>query len=151
MNQKIYIIFGAVILLVGGSAFYGGMKFQQSRGSGFVSPADFRNLQNLSPEERQARMQQLGGGNGGLRGGQQRNNGGFVSGEVISKDDNSFTVKLQDGGSKIIFFASSTEVTKFTNGSLDDLEIGKNIIVNGATNSDGSVTAQTIQLRPLAR
>ena len=74
--------------------------------------------------------------------------GGFTAGEIIAKDDKSVTVKLQNGGSKIVFLSDSTEITKSAEGALSDLEIGKNISVNGTTNSDGSVTAHTIQLRP---
>ena len=121
------------------------MKYGQGKGLNSFSRADF---QNLSPEERQQRMQQTGTA-GGFRtmGGNNRGNG-FVSGEIISKDDASITVKLPDGGSKIVFFSDSTSITKSTDGAFDDLETGKTIMVNGTTNSDGSVTATNIQVRP---
>ena len=149
MNKLIAIVI-ATAVVVGGGAFYGGMKYAQSKvPQGRLSQADFQNLQNFSPEERQQRLQELGANAGGFRGGQRGGNaGGFTTGEIISKDDKSVTVKLRDGGSKIVFLSDSTEITKSAAGTLSDLEVGKNISVNGTTNSDGSITAQLIQLRP---
>ena len=149
MNKLIAIVI-ATAVVVGGGAFYGGMKYAQSKApQGRLSQADFQNLQNFSPEERQQRLQELGANAGGFRGGQRGGNaGGFTTGEIISKDDKSVTVKLRDGGSKIVFLSDSTEITKSAAGTLSDLEVGKNISVNGTANSDGSITAQLIQLRP---
>jgi hypothetical protein len=150
MNKLIVIVTAVV---VGGGAFFGGMKYAESKSpQGRVSQADFQNLQNLSPEERQQRLQELGANAGaGFRGGAgggQRGGGGLTAGEIIVKDDKSLIVKLQDGGSKIVFLSDSTEITKSAAGALSDLEVGKNITINGTANSDGSVTAQSIQLRP---
>lgn len=132
-----------IVIIVAGGAFFAGMKYGQSK-----SPANLSrgNFQNMTPEERQQRAQQMGTAGVGFGGG--REGSGFASGEIISKDDKSVTVKLQDGGSKIIFFSDTTEVGKFVDGTSNDLEIGKTVIVNGTTNSDGSITAQSIQMRP---
>jgi len=140
--NKIIIIAVVVAVITGVGSFYGGMKYAQGQRGG----GNFQNLANLSPEERQQRFQGMGANASGLRGG--RAGGGLTSGEVISKDEKSVTVKLRDGGSKIIFFFDSTEVGKFTSGTVTDLEIGKMITINGKTNSDGSVTADSIQIRP---
>lgn len=155
LMKKLLPIIIAVAVIVGGGAFYGGMKYGQSNspasGSrGDFSQGNFQDLQNLSSEERQARLDELGinAGDGFKGEAGQRAGGGFVTGEIISSGDNSITVKLQDGGSKIILLSESTEISKFTEGVLNDLEIGKNISITGTANSDGSVTAQSIQLRP---
>ena len=153
MNKLIAIVI-AVAVVVGGGAFFGGMKYAESKSpQGRVSQADFQNLQNLSPEERQQRLQELGANAGaGFRGGAgggQRGGGGLTAGEIIAKDDKSITVKLSDGGSKIVFLSDSTTISKMTDGTKSDLEIGKQVTVNGSADSDGSVTAQNIQLRPV--
>lgn len=83
-----------------------------------------------------------GGGPGG------RNGGGLVNGEIISADAQSITVKLRDGGSKIILLSDKTEISKFVAGEAGDLKVGENVMVMGSANADGSVTAQTVQLRP---
>ena len=109
MNKLITIVI-ATAVVVGGGAFFGGMKYAESKSlRGRVSQADFQNLQNLSPEERQQRLQELGANAGaGFRGGAgggQRGGGGFTAGEIIARDDKSVAVKLQDGGSKIVFLS----------------------------------------------
>jgi len=144
MKKCIPIIVAAVVVAAG-AGFYCGMKYSPSRSVDTFGRGTF---QNLSPEERAQRFQQMGGQNGGQRrtnGGQF--GGGMVSGEIISKDDKSITVKLRDGGSKIVFYSDATEIAKSVLGTVGDLEVGKTVSVNGSANSDGSVSAQMIQLR----
>ncbi len=128
------------VLIIGGGAFYGGMKYGQSTRPNFA-------LQNLGGQQSSmvggARLRQGFGGQG------------FISGEIISKDDpakdgagKSITVKLPEGSSKIIFYSGSTEISKSVSGISNDLETGKTVVVNGTANSDGSITAQSIQIRP---
>ena len=140
--SKLVPIITAVAVVVGGGSFYGGMKYAESKNPrGGFSRAD---IQNLSPEERQARLQQLGTTGRGVRG----NGGGFTNGEIISKDDKSVTVKLPDGGSRIVFLSGETQIMKSAAGSPGDLVIGAQVTVNGSQNQDGSITAETVQLRP---
>jgi hypothetical protein len=73
--------------------------------------------------------------------------GGFVNGEVLSVDSKSITVKLRDGGSKIIFFSPTTKVEKTVDGATVDVVVGKQVMIMGATNSDGSINATSIQIR----
>jgi hypothetical protein len=136
------LIAGLLIgLIVGGAGSYVvATKFmRQSSRSG--------NFANLSPEERQARSQQFGGTQGSSRAGMGRF-GGAAQGEIIAKDDTSITVKLQDGGSRIVYLSASTTVARSTEGNLSDLTVGENVIVFGSAGSDGTVTAQSVQIRP---
>jgi hypothetical protein len=56
------------------------------------------------------------------------------------------TVKLPDGSSKIVLISENTKINKMTEGSIDDLETGKQIVVFGQENSDKSISATNIQL-----
>ena len=137
------LIVGAVVgLIVGsGAGFYGGMKYQSAqtptRGSGQFAGGNF------------------GGGNrGGGRGG--GSNGAF--GTIIAKDATSITVQLggpnatstngNASGSKIVLYDTSTQIGKTVTGSPADLTVGQTVVANGTANSDGSITAQMIQIRP---
>lgn len=146
--KKTILIFVALILVVGGGAFYGGMKYQQGRGS--FGNLNRQNFQNLTEEQRQQLLQ----GNVGRsfqRGIGVGSGTNFLSGEIIGKDEQSLTLKMPDGGSRIVFFSGSTKILKTTEGSIDDIVIGEQIMVNGEQNSDGSYTAQSIQPRPEAK
>jgi len=144
--MKKLIIFSAILIIViGGGAFYGGIKYQQSKNS--FGNFSRQNSQNLSEEQRQQLFQGNVGGN--LQNGVGKGTGsGFLKGEVINKDEQSLTLKMMDGNSMIIFFSGSTEISKTAEGSIDDIEVGKQITVTGEQNSDGSYTAETIQLPP---
>ena len=142
MKNKIIIIAVATVLIVGAGAFYGGMKYQQGKDSSLA--------QNFSGQRMRAGNGAgnfQGGVQGGGRGGAQAG-AGFINGEIIAKDDKSVTIKLGDGGSKIVFYSASTQMQKMADMSLGDLAIGQQVVANGTVNSDGSVTAKTIQLRP---
>jgi len=137
MKNKITIIIaGAVILLVG--SFYVGTKYGQG---------------NTQSSRNTAAVSSFGQGNGtvganvGIRVGRGAG-GGFVAGQVISKDSNSLTIQIAEGGSKIVFLATSTQVMKATEGNLGDISTGISVVVAGSANSDGSITAQSVQIRP---
>lgn len=75
------------------------------------NPEEFR---NLSSEERRERMQEFMGDREvpdmGNRMGRMGSGTGFVQGEIINKDEISITVKLVDGGSKLVFYSEDTRI-----------------------------------------
>ncbi len=128
LKNKNLIIIGVVALLIGGGAgFFAGTKYQQSK------TVSQRSTANGNPGGRM--MGRFGNANGMA-----------VRGQIISADKGSITVKMQDGSTKIVILGSSTMVGKTSTGSVSDLTNGSTVIVFGATNSDGSITAQNIQV-----
>ena len=128
-----------VIIAVGILAFFGGMKYQGSRQPAF-------NRQAFGGPQGAAGMRNNAGGGGmGGRAGANRP----VSGDVISTDDTSITVKLPDGSSKIVLVTSTTQINKASQATITDISAGTKVAVFGANNPDGSVTAQNIQLNPV--
>lgn len=136
MKNKNLIITIIVAVIVGAVAFFGGMKYQQSK--------------NLF------QFRQFSGNFGGINNMKNDNNVkqggrmGFrpVNGEILSADNESITVKLQDGSSKIVFLSDKTTINKADIATKSDLKNGEKIVAFGTENSDGSMTAQNIQLNP---
>jgi hypothetical protein len=138
MKNNNLIITILVAILVAGGAFFGGMKYQQSKQATFTR--QFGGAQGMNR-------------NGQVQGQAQVNRQGFrpLAGEIISSDDKSITVKLPDGSSKIVLLSDSTTINKADTATKDDLKTGTKVAIFGQTNSDGSVAAQNIQLNPVLR
>ena len=143
MKKNLWTFIISLVVVATGS-FYGGIKYSQSKNLGMD------NFNKLTAEQRQARFIQGNETNTdnamGIRTGMA--NGGLINGEVLSKDDKSITVKLADGGSKIVFYSDSTVVSKSATTTMQDLTVGENVMVSGTTNQDGSISAQMVQIRP---
>jgi len=132
INKQHTMGIAIVIVFVAAGSFFGGMKYQQTqRISGFP----------------QGQMGQRPNGNGGLAN-NQRNGFLPVAGNIVSMDSKSITVKMQDGSSKIVLINDKTVINKTSEAVQSDLAVGDTVNVFGTNNTDGSVTAQNVQLNP---
>lgn len=134
MKNTMPIIIVVLVLVCIAGGFFGGMKYQQSKSPAFGG--------------------QFAGGTGGrtgAAGGNRANGSRPVMGQIISNDNNSITVKLQDGSTKIVIVSASTSINKAATATIADLTVGQTVSAFGITNTDGSVTAQNIQLNPQVR
>ncbi|MBI3485536.1 hypothetical protein HY025_01175 [Candidatus Daviesbacteria bacterium] len=121
-----------VAIVVGAAAFFGGMQYQKMQPGANGTTGQFRQ------------------GGGSRLGGQGRFAGNRpVAGQIISVDDKSITVKLMDGSTKIVLLSGNTQINKAQTAQISDLTTGEMVAVFGTANSDGSVTAQNIQLNPM--
>jgi hypothetical protein len=118
----------AIVALAGG--FFWGKSAVAARGAGSFAGG--------------AASGTRGGFGGVARGGAA---GGFVTGQITANDGTSLTVQLANGNSENVFYSSSTPVIKPSPASASDLTTGTMVMIGGTTNSDGSVTAQSIQIR----
>lgn len=124
----------AVVLIVVAAAggFFGGVMYQKNQTS---------------------TLSATGRGNYAARFGQGgQNAAGFrpVRGQVLSMDNNSLTVKLSNGSTEIVVLSGSTAFMQSTTAALSDVKTGDTVNVVGTANSDGSVTAQQVQINPPA-
>jgi uncharacterized protein (DUF3084 family) len=142
-NQNIPLL-TIVAALSLGLGFFAGTKYQTTQKAAFVNQFN----------QRGSRDQQLGSTTrtqgGQMMGSQNRAMGTRpVSGEITNSDSKSITVKMPDGSSKIVMLSSSTQINKAESAVVADLKVGEKVSVFGTSNTDGSVTAQNIQLNPL--
>jgi len=123
-KYKVHIIWAVIVVvaLVGGIVYGKSSAGTQAAGRSFASSTR----------------------SGALRTG---TGGGFVSGQIISVDANSMTVSLANGNSQVVFYSSSTQVMKPTVVPTSALTTGTRVMIGGTSNSDGSLTAQSIQVQ----
>lgn len=133
------LITGIVALIVGALGFFGGMKYQQSQTRSMFG---FQNGSGRAGAGGNTTVMMGRGANGLNR---------PVTGEIINSDDKSITVKMQDGSSKIVLINNTTTIDKAQEVSKTELTAGAKVAVFGTNNSDGSVTAISVQLNPQER
>jgi len=120
----------AVVVGVGIVSFYGGVQYQKSK----------------APSGRNFMMGQQGNSTIRRAGGGQP-----VTGEILSLDEASFTVKIVDGSSRIVLLTDKTLFNKTASVQKTEIKVGEKVGVFGVTNSDGSISAQSVQLNPQFR
>jgi len=129
-----------VAVVIGVVGFFGGMKYGESKTSAAAS------ARTGTAGGAGAFAGRAGGTRGGFGGAA---GGGLVTGQIIKQDASSITVQLPgSAGTKLVMFAPSTTVGRIATGTPADLTTGQNVIVTGTANSDGSVSATSIQIRP---
>lgn len=138
-NLIIMILIGVIAL---GAGFFGGMQYQKSQVPSFqfgngVNGQNFRQgMMNGGSQQNNQTGRMMGRGNGAVRG------------EIINADDKTITVKLTDGSTKLVLIGSGSTVSQSVTATVKDLTVGKQVAVFGTANTDGSVTAQTLELNP---
>ena len=139
--------FAISLALVAGLSFFAGTKYQLSKTVNRFQTA-------IGTRQQQTGMGQ-GFNQGSTQGSNDRNRmmGGMRQniGEIINVDDKSVTIKLIDGSSRIILVNDKTTVSKEAEASKFDLKVGISVAVFGTDNSDGSVTATSVNLNPSFR
>lgn len=140
MNKQISVTVTVIIaIVVAGLAFYGGTVFASMKPKVAGGPG----MQAGQPGANGIGAR---GGRGGAAGAGGFGNG--VAGEVVSKDAQGLTIKLQNGSTEIVLVSGTTKINKTVAGTIADVTVGSTISVLGTSNSDGSVTAQMVQIRP---
>lgn len=122
MSKNAILIAVVVAVIFGAAGFFAGKYFQTTQRGNFAGRYG----------------QRFGAGA----------NAQVLRGSIISTDSGTMTVKLPDGSTKLVIVSGSTSITKATSGTTGDLKAGSPVMIFGASNSDGSVTAQNIQLNP---
>ena len=126
------LMFVVIIIIVGAVSFYVGKSMSSNKQS-----AGNQNTPNAFGNN-------FAGRGGSMRAGAGNN---FTGGTIISKDNTSITVQARDGSSKIVFFTTNTPILKMVAGKAEDIVTGKDITITGTPNPDGSISAESIQIR----
>lgn len=130
--NKTLVISALLVILALGGGFLAGITYE--KGKTVVRNGFYAETQ--------------GGQMRGRFGGQGRQNFRPVRGQVVSLDKNTMTVKLQNGNTEIVVFGQSTQFAKSSTASASEVQSGDTVMVVGTQNTDGSVTAQDVQINP---
>lgn len=137
MAANMIVGYVAIGVAAAGAGFFGGMQYRnyqlaQNRGA-FFTQASGRNGAFLQ-------------GNGAGR--MMQNGGGRVAGQIVKVDPSSITVQLPNGGTRLVLTSDQTAFMTATTTTKEALKVGERISAFGTANSDGSVSAQNVQLEP---
>lgn len=146
MKIGVVIAIGVVLVLaVGGGAFWAGMSYGKSQL--LKSPeALLEAMRNAGTMPFGQRFQGQGGqltgtgtGQGGIRA-----PGGGVTGTIEKVEGDTIVLSTNDGVVKVKV-SDSTIIQKTVEVPVSDLEVGKQVIVAGSANEDGSINARSIR------
>jgi hypothetical protein len=126
--NKLIVVAVATAVIVGGAAFGGGYAVAKKS-----APA-------LAGRGMMARDGQAGGQQKA-----QRAASNMANGEVLTVEEGSLTIKLADGGSRIVLLGKDAVVSYCAEAELSTVQPGTSLLATGEANADGSLTARFIQ------
>jgi len=126
-KYKVHIIWGLVAIVMLGGGFVGGKLSATASRPGFGGGVG---LSNVATHRTTEGMTQ----------------GGFTSGQIAEITSSSITLQLPNGSSKVVFYSGLTTISEPKVVSSSALTTGITIMVGGTQNSDGSLSAQTIEV-----
>ncbi len=132
MDKKIILIMLVIAVICGGVGYKIGGKISQVK----------RFAQFGQMGQKDGQMPRLRQGFGGQVGQGRRH----TEGEILSVDDKGVTVKLADGSSKIVLFSDKTTYALSTTADKSKVVVGQKVDIVGDLNTDGSVSAASVQL-----
>ena len=169
MGNKLFLLLIAIAILLGaglGGAFAAGVAVGKSQDGGgqaanetsdipaFTPPRAQEGLREITPEQLQQFRQQLGEGGGfplGEGGGFPLGEGGLaaraLTGDIESIDGNVITVNTPQGPLRATL-SDDTGIQVFSQGTLQDLEVGQQVVVRGERNEEGVMEATTVIVTP---
>ncbi len=148
MNSKWYAITAVVVIVVAAVAAFGGYSYGLQQGQ--LRASDIRNqflaARGLGGNGAQAGGGQGFGGQGATgTGNRQFNANNFANGQVKSISGD--TIQLSTATEVLtVKLTSQTQIEKMGQGSASDIQAGERITIQGTRASDGSFTAQNIQI-----
>lgn len=141
MNRKAWIWGIIVVIIVAGAGFWGGMTYAATK-----TPTVSSRFGGAA-----GAFAARGGASGAFGGAA----GGGTVGTVVQVSNGSFTVQLPTStsttaatGTKLVLVDSATEVDELETVPVSNIKVGQSVTVAGASNSDGSVTASSVMIRP---
>ncbi len=124
-----------VVVLFSGLFFYLGLSYQKTK---MPTPGSNRDAMRAS----------LGEGNfANSENSSRGTRGGQIIGEIIKINEESFTIKLNDGGSNTIYMTDETTINQMSKADRNSLEEGREIIVSGNAQENQTIIADSIQIR----
>jgi hypothetical protein len=70
----------------------------------------------------------------------------MIMGNLNKIEGNNLVISLLDGGSSLAMLSSDTTITKMASGTVADLVVGQDIIINGSE-ENGIVIVKSLQIR----
>lgn len=156
MNKTIKIILSIVgVLVIAGASFYGGMVVGKNQATASTATLPLNMPEGFQPPDGVA-FPSDGTRPFGVRG-QGNGAAGFAAqpgmtfGAIESIDGNTLTLTTQAGGAVTVQVTGTTLIEKNASVAVSDLAVGDTVIVSGSDNSDGSITARSVQVAPAGR
>ncbi len=120
-----------LVVVFAGIGFFAGFKYQQGKQPSFSGVRSGIQRGQQVPDMTHQRVE---------------DDSEVIRGKVIDRGQDSVTVELTDGGSRLILISDNTQINKTVEMEIDDLKIDDQVMVFGKANPDQSVSANQIQI-----